>query len=81
MSPTRRIVVLGLVGCLGGCRAAAQAPLIPSRFDPAPFYALDASSCAPVDSPGEPMSLVGLTEDVNPSHAPIPGAWSDGVAY
>ena len=81
MSPTRRIVVLGLVGCLGGCRAAAQAPLIPPRFDPAPFYALDASTCAPVDSPGDPVSLVGLTEDVNPSHAPIPGNESERLLF
>ena len=81
MSPTRPFVVLGLIGCLSVLRAAAQDPLIPSRFDPAPFYDLDASTCSPVDGPGEPVSLVGLTEDVNPSHAPIPANESERLLF
>jgi hypothetical protein len=81
MSPTRRLVVCGLIGCLGVLRASAQAPLLPSRVDPAPFYDVDPTSCARVDRSGEPVSLVGLTEDVDPAHAPIPANPSERLLF
>jgi hypothetical protein len=81
MSPTRRVVVCGLIGCLGALQASAQAPLAPSRFDPTPFYDVDATSCSRFDRPGEPVTLVGLTEDVDPGHAPIPANQSERLLF
>jgi hypothetical protein len=81
MSPTRRVVVCGLIGCLGALQASAQAPLVPARFDPAPFYDVDAASCSRFDRSGEPVSLVGLTEDVDPGHAPIPTNPSERLLF
>ena len=81
LSPTRCLVVLGLIGCLGALKAAAQAPLPPSRLDPAPFHDVDASSCARFDRAGEPVSLVGLTDEVDPGHAPIPENDSERLLF
>ena len=81
VSPTRSLVVLGLIGCLGACHVAAQAPLTFPTFDPAPFFNADASGCSQFDRPGDPISLVGLTDDVDPAHAPIPGNDSERLLF
>jgi len=81
LSPTRCLVVLGLIGCLGALTAAAQAPLPPSKLDPAPFHDVDGSSCSRFDRPGEPVSLVGLTDEVDPAHAPIPENDSERLLF
>ena len=81
VSPTRSFVVLGLIGCLSACHVAAQAPLTPPRFDPAPFFSADTSGCSQFDRSGEPIALVGLTDNVDPSHAPIPGNDSERLLF
>src|SRR5262245_18831326 len=80
-SPAQRLVVLGLIGCLAGLEAAAQAPAVPlptardAVRDPTP------SACARFDGPGEPVSLIGLTEDVSSAHAPIPANDSERLLF
>ena len=79
LSPAQSFVVLGLIGCLAGLDAA-QAPVVPSSsareigqdFTPA---------CTRVDAPGEPVSLIGLADQVSPSHAPIPTNDSERVLF
>jgi len=82
VSPTRSFVVLGLIGCFSACHVAEQAPAAPQRFDPAPFFSADAAGCSQVfDRSGEPIALVGLTENVDPAHAPIPGNDSERLLF
>jgi hypothetical protein len=59
------------MGCLGAPKAVAQAPL----------HEIDASSCSRFDRPGEPVSLVGLTDEVDPAHAPIPENDSERLLF
>src|SRR5215471_3253764 len=79
-SPAQHLVVLGLIGCLG-LETAAQAPVVPPPSARDAIRDVDASVCTRFDGPGEPVSLIGLTDAVSPTHAPIPTNDSERLLF
>jgi hypothetical protein len=79
--PAQRLVVLGFLGCLAGLDAAAQDPVVPSQAARDSAGDADTSTCARLDGPGEPVSLIGLTEAVSPAHAPVPANDSERLLF
>lgn len=69
ISGTHHLVVLGLVGCLASLEAGGQ----DRDFTPSP--------CPSGTASGEPISLVGLTDDVDASHAPGPTNDSERLLF
>lgn len=78
-SRTHYFVVLGLVSGLGACTTAAQAP--PTVPDLRPPTDAAASGCSIADGPGDPVSIVGLTERVAPANAPVPQNDSERLLF
>jgi hypothetical protein len=80
LSPAQRLVVLGLIGCLAGLDAA-QAPVVPSSSAREAGQDSNIPACTRVDGPGESVSLIGLTDQVSPAHAPIPTNDSERLLF
>jgi hypothetical protein len=81
ISGTQRLVVLGLIGCLAGLEAAVQIPPNPLRPGADAARDVDGGPCPRLDGPGDPVSAVGLTEEVDPSHAPSPHNDSERLLF
>src|SRR5688572_1706478 len=81
MLRTRCYVVLGLIVCLGPLPAAQAPATDPVLVDAGPFDDAVDRGCSVIDRPGDPVTMVGLTDAVDPSHAPIPNNDSERLLF